>query len=92
MKSEAAYTSAFTVTVALVVGSVIFSVMIGFVISRSISRPLMSMLGLATEVANGNLTLKSDISSKDEVGQLAFALNRMVDNLRELINNSTFAP
>lgn len=47
----------------------------------------MAMLGLATEVSNGNLTLKSDISSKDEVGQLAFALNRMVDNLRELINN-----
>ncbi|KAA8786066.1 methyl-accepting chemotaxis protein [Paenibacillus sp. 4624] len=87
MKSEAAYTSAFTVTVVLVIGSIIFSIIIGFVISRSISRPLMAMLGLATEVSNGNLTLKSDISSKDEVGQLASALNRMVDNLRELINN-----
>lgn len=85
-KSKEAYSNAFTVTVILVIGSVVFSIIIGFVISRSISRPLMAMLGLASEVSNGNLTLKSDISSKDEVGQLAFAMNRMVDNLRELIN------
>lgn len=86
-KAEEAYTMAFTVTIVLVVASVLFSILIGYMISRSISKPLMAMLGLATEVAGGNLTLKSDISSKDEVGQLAGALNRMVDNLKELINN-----
>ncbi|GGH41679.1 methyl-accepting chemotaxis protein [Paenibacillus silvae] len=86
-KSEQAYSNALTVTIVLVVGSVLFSILIGVIISRSISRPLMAMLDLATEVAGGNLTLKSDISSKDEVGQLAVALNRMVDNLKMLINN-----
>ncbi|PYE51216.1 methyl-accepting chemotaxis protein [Paenibacillus barcinonensis] len=86
-KSEEAYSNAFAVTIVMVIGSVLFSILIGYIISRSISRPLMAMLELATEVANGNLTLKSDISSKDEVGRLAGALNRMVDNLRLLINN-----
>ncbi|WP_127549461.1 methyl-accepting chemotaxis protein [Paenibacillus amylolyticus] len=87
IQSQAAYSQAFKVTIILVVLSVLFSILIGYIISRSISKPLMAMLGLATEVANGNLTLKSEISSKDEVGQLAAALNRMVDNLKELINN-----
>ncbi|WP_339255983.1 methyl-accepting chemotaxis protein [Paenibacillus sp. FSL R5-0713] len=86
-KSEEAYTTSFAVTIILVILSVLFSILIGYMISRSISKPLMSMLVLAKEVAGGNLTLKSDISSKDEVGQLAAALNRMVDNLKELINN-----
>ncbi|MFE6075872.1 methyl-accepting chemotaxis protein [Paenibacillus sp. NPDC057886] len=86
-QSQSAYSQAFTVTIVLVIASVIFSIFIGYAISRSISKPLMQMLGLATEVSNGNLTLQSDISTKDEVGQLATALNRMVDNLRELINN-----
>lgn len=87
IKSKTAYSNALTVTVVMVVASVLFSILMGYFISRSISKPLMAMLGLATEVANGNLTLKSDVSSKDEVGQLAAALNHMVDNLKALINN-----
>ncbi|WNS44630.1 methyl-accepting chemotaxis protein [Paenibacillus sp. MMS20-IR301] len=84
--SQSAYKSAFTLTVAVVAAAVIISVLIGYLISRSISRPLMKMLRLASEVASGNLTEQSDITTHDEVGQLAAALNRMVHNLKELIN------
>ncbi|WP_338539938.1 methyl-accepting chemotaxis protein [Paenibacillus tundrae] len=86
-KSEAAYSASFMVTIILVVLAVTFSILIGYIISRSISKPLLSMVELAREVSNGNLTLKSDISSRDEVGQLAQALNRMVDNLKTLIDS-----
>ncbi|MHA6534226.1 methyl-accepting chemotaxis protein [Paenibacillus sp. BAC0078] len=84
--SQDTYSSALVITISTVVGAVLISILIGYYIARSISRPLLQMLGLASEVANGNLTQKSQISSKDEVGQLAAALNRMVDNLKELIN------
>lgn len=84
--SQDKYSSALVLTLSVVIGAVIVSILIGYVIARSISRPLMVMLGLASEVANGNLTQKADISTKDEVGQLASALNRMVDNLKDLIN------
>ncbi|CQR56708.1 methyl-accepting chemotaxis protein [Paenibacillus riograndensis] len=84
--SQSTYSSALILTISVVVGAVIVSVLIGYIIARSISKPLMRMLGLATEVASGNLTQRADISTKDEVGQLASALNRMVDNLKDLIN------
>lgn len=86
LHSSEAYSSALAITISTVVGAVLISILIGYLIARSISQPLLQMLGLASEVAGGNLTLKSQISSKDEVGQLAAALNRMVDNLKELIN------
>ncbi|AIQ69652.1 methyl-accepting chemotaxis protein [Paenibacillus graminis] len=84
--SQDTYSSALTLTISVVIGAVIISILIGYVIARSISRPLMVMLGLASEVANGNLTQQAEITSKDEVGQLASALNRMVNNLKDLIN------
>lgn len=85
-QAKETYSTSLAITITIVVIAIVFSILIGYFIARSISRPLMQMLGLATEVANGNLTLKSEITSKDEVGQLAAALNRMVDNLKELIN------
>ncbi|WP_405114467.1 methyl-accepting chemotaxis protein [Paenibacillus sp. FSL K6-1217] len=85
-RSQNAYSTSFILTMSVVIAAVILSIIIGYLIARSISRPLMKMLHVATEVANGNLTQQSDISTKDEVGQLATALNRMVDNLKELIN------
>lgn len=36
-------------------------------------------------IAEGNLIYKSNISGKDEVGQLADEFNRMADSLRKLI-------
>ncbi|OKP82433.1 chemotaxis protein [Paenibacillus sp. P3E] len=84
--SQSAYASSLNLTIVIIVVSVILSILIGYAIARSISKPLLNMLGLASEVAKGNLTQRSDISTKDEVGQLASALNRMVDNLKELIN------
>ncbi|MEK4059217.1 MULTISPECIES: methyl-accepting chemotaxis protein [Paenibacillus] len=44
------------------------------------------MLSLASAVADGDLTQQAEVTSKDEVGQLASALNRMVTNLKDLIN------
>lgn len=85
--ADAAYSSSFRITVILVIGAVALSILIGYWISRSISKPLLRMLHLASRVAEGDLTGQAEIAAKDEVGQLATALNKMTDNLRGLINN-----
>ncbi|WP_438490917.1 methyl-accepting chemotaxis protein [Paenibacillus sp. IHBB 3054] len=85
-RSEQTYNTSLVVTIAVVVAAVIISILIGTFIARSISRPLRQMLSLASAVADGDLTQQAEISSKDEVGQLASALNRMVTNLKDLIN------
>jgi methyl-accepting chemotaxis protein len=54
-----------------------------FVLSKRLTRPLVQAVEVAEKVAVGNLSLKLDVQSKDEVGKLAEALNRMTDGLRE---------
>lgn len=69
--SNSSYSKSLMITITVVVGAILLSILIGYWIARSISKPLLQMLNLASEVAGGNLTLKSDITTKDEVGQLA---------------------
>ncbi|WP_058300612.1 methyl-accepting chemotaxis protein [Gorillibacterium timonense] len=81
------YSVSLTVTAVAIILAIAVSIIIGTFISSSISKPLQQMLRISTAVADGNLTMKLDINSKDEVGLLAAAINRMVDNLRGLLGN-----
>lgn len=80
------YSTGITVTVVIVVVALVLSILIGTLIARSISKPLLQMVGVASKVADGDLTEQVAISTKDEAGQLASAVNRMVDNLRGLVD------
>ncbi len=53
----------------------------GFLLTRSITRPLARAVGLAQQVASGDLTAEIQAASKDEVGELLAALKRMNESL-----------
>jgi methyl-accepting chemotaxis protein len=56
--------------------------------SRSIGRNIGQMLGMLNELASNNLSVTDvQIHSRDEVGQAGDALNRMKNNLRQLIQS-----
>lgn len=61
------------------------SVVGGFVLSRMISRPLNRMVTLVAKVAEGDMRETSDITTNDEVGQLARSVNRMILQLRKIV-------
>lgn len=52
---------------------------------RSITRPLQAMAQKANQMQHGDLTVSTDVTSRDEVGQLATTLNAMKDNLATLV-------
>jgi NtrC-family two-component system sensor histidine kinase KinB len=62
------------------------AVAVGFVIflSRAILVPLRHLTESAHEIEGGNLDLVVQVTSKDEIGQLAAAFNAMAASLREL--------
>jgi methyl-accepting chemotaxis protein len=66
---------------------VIVSLMLAIFISRLISKPLIQGVDFANEVANGDLRQKLDLEQKDEIGQLARALNEMIDKLKNVVEN-----
>lgn len=66
----------------------IIMITIGVVVSKAISNPLRRATAYANEVASGNFEGTLDVKSKDEVGILAHALQRMVETIKDKIIES----
>jgi methyl-accepting chemotaxis protein len=62
-------------------------VLIGIIVIRAITKPLEKSVEFARFIAAGDLTVKLDIDQKDEMGELASALNIMIEKLHEIILN-----
>jgi methyl-accepting chemotaxis protein len=58
------------------------SIAIALFVVRSITRPLGVAAGLVDQVAQGDLSHTVEVTSRDELGQILGALNRMVGNLK----------
>ncbi|MEK5071429.1 methyl-accepting chemotaxis protein [Sporosarcina sp. FSL K6-1508] len=71
------------VVVALVTLLVIFTALY-FVISRII-KPIGVLKSLMNSVSQGDLTVHSDIKTKDEIGALSDNFNAMIDNMNAII-------
>ena len=63
--------------------SVFFSIGLAYLLSRSISVPVHKLVVASKELANGNLDVKVEKTSNDEIGVLADAYNAMATALRE---------
>ena len=70
-----------------VVIAVIIFILIVTTISRNISRNLNKGVLFANQVADGDLTATVDLDQEDEIGMLAQALNRMVDQLKGIVES-----
>jgi len=71
---------AFMIISALVV---LFSIGLSYILSRSISVPVHRLVVASKELSKGNLEVKVEKTSNDEIGLLADAYNSMANALRE---------
>jgi methyl-accepting chemotaxis protein len=67
--------------------TIIVIVIIAFWIARGISQPLSAVSSAAAKIAQGDLTVKVNITQADEVGILESAMMEMVNRLRAMINH-----
>ena len=74
-----------TLMITLSVIAVILGAGFAFFIARSISRPLNEAVEVANALAEGDLTVKVEAVSRDEVGQLLSAMHNMVGKLSQII-------
>lgn len=72
------------IIIALLIGISLF-VFVNTQISRTITNALNRGVKFAETIAKGDLSKSLDIFQKDEVGQLAHALNSMVKKLQEIV-------
>ncbi|MDO3409039.1 methyl-accepting chemotaxis protein [Saccharibacillus sp. CPCC 101409] len=78
-----------SMTVIFVLIDIVFAVLIGIWMVRMIGIPLGRLRGLMREGATGNLSVRTDFRSKDEIGELATAFNQMMDRITDLVRQTT---
>jgi len=79
------YASAREWTIALLVVNVAVGLMLAFWLARLVSRPLHRAVAIATQVAEGDLTVRIAASSRDETGQMMSALEAMTTSLQRIV-------
>ncbi|KAA5604587.1 HAMP domain-containing protein [Roseospira marina] len=81
--STAAYDSVRTFMISAMIFIVVASTIIATWISLSVSRGLSKAVGLANDVALGDLEQTVEVKANDEIKDLVDALNRMTANLKQ---------
>ena len=71
------------------VGIVLLAIIAFFALTfvRAISIPIKKLTEGANRIAEGDLTVKIDVHTKDEIGQLAHSFNKMASELRRSYQN-----
>ncbi|MED1540496.1 HAMP domain-containing methyl-accepting chemotaxis protein [Bacillus inaquosorum] len=76
-------------TALLLAASIIISIFIWLYITRNIVKPIIRMKESANHIAEGDLSNDMEpLNSKDELGDLNEALQKMVGNLRDIVGYS----
>ncbi|GGL09005.1 methyl-accepting chemotaxis protein [Mangrovihabitans endophyticus] len=70
---------------AVLIPAVLIALLVAFI--RGVVRPLRKLAGVLSTVAAGDLTHTADVSSHDEVGQMAQALNAATASIRTTITS-----
>ena len=76
-----------TLMIIFIVVGIALAVGLGLMVANMISKPLRRMVDSAEEIANGNLDVDLKIDSRDEVGELGLAFEKMTNHINEIMTN-----
>jgi methyl-accepting chemotaxis protein len=83
---QAANKAILMMTVFVVIG-VSLAMLLGVLIARAISRPIGKIVEVAGKIASGDLDVNVNITTRDEIGELAEAFNVMAENMNRALTN-----
>lgn len=63
-----------------------FAILLSFMIAASLSSPLKKLEGMMSEASRGNLAIKINDQSRDEIGSVVRNFTHMIDNIRSLVS------
>lgn len=63
----------------------VVAVMLSFLVARRISKPIFQLRNFMAKITQGDLSVRSGMKRKDEIGQLADGFDTMVEQLERLI-------
>ncbi|WLT30322.1 methyl-accepting chemotaxis protein [Geothrix sp. PMB-07] len=84
-EAKAAESQATTYMITISVAALLAGIVLALFITRSVTKPLAAMGAVIETVAQGDLTQRVEIDSKDELGELGRILNSTNEGLREMV-------
>ncbi len=73
------------ISVGIGMAALLIGIVVTIWMARSITRPLHQAVAVANQLAEGDLTAKIEVTSKDETGMLLTAMQNMVGKLSQII-------
>ena len=74
--------STLILTILMIVLVVVFAVKF----AKTLTQPILNLSDVADKIAQGNLDVEIEVTTNDEIGDVAIALGKTVDRLKEYIN------
>ena len=68
------------------IGAVFLALILGAILSRTVTRPIRELTSATHAMANGDLNQQVPVRSRDEIGELAVAFNKMSGDLARSFN------
>jgi methyl-accepting chemotaxis protein len=86
-QAEAALSSLWTWNLGITALVLALASVLAWFASRLIVRPILALVSSARQIAKGDLTQRADVSTGDEIGNLAEAFNAMAADLEKTVRN-----
>lgn len=77
------------VVFSLLLGSIIFGLILWLIFRQTVINPVLKIENMTKKLSMGDLSLKDDIKTKDEIGRLSKNLIKAVKGLGNIINRAT---
>ncbi|MDP1928971.1 MAG: histidine kinase [Thiobacillus sp.] len=72
---------------AAVIATLLVVILSIYLVNHILVHPLRGLLGLADQIGQGNLAVRTDLTGEDEIGRLGQAFNHMAEDLSKLYQN-----
>jgi methyl-accepting chemotaxis protein len=87
-EAEAVYRSTILFILIFAAVAMTMGVALSILTTRSITRPLFKGVEVVKQLSGGDLAARVEVEGQDEVAELLTAMNKMADNLKDLINSA----
>jgi len=78
-ESQNLYTTSRNVMLGLIITAVLLGLSLGYIIARMVAAALKQVMAVTEQAASGDLTVRVQLASKDELGQMGVALNGFLE-------------
>jgi methyl-accepting chemotaxis protein len=83
--AQTTFVSARVWSIGILVGCTVLALLMAYAITRSITGPIRQVVDVANRLSEGDLTVRIEVTSKDELGQLLQAMQNMLSKLTQVV-------